>query len=293
MSSAESRTTLVTVTFEGLMIFHFDRDKNLEVGVVNGARGHMFTIGRQNRGGRKVEVDSGRIETARALGNNWSLDVVRAGEIVPGAIKPYEKGHRDRHDRGDNVQQDFSWIMNLEGREFHNKRLPLRRGGLSPVMRFSSGTLYTSCKTDGLDRKQGLDGDDYRPFGFVAETIAIDTKLEEGESLVLRVAGGGGEGEVFRLDHTPGERYVVALENMDHTHAGLTDVPTPSHFQYSYDLIFTSVPREERFEIRLSKDAGGDVSEPSPTPCPKPPGPMTVDPYKCGGVFIESPDPLP
>ncbi len=241
-----SETSKVTVTFEGLMVFHDEKGGGYELGILQDAPDHKFTI--------KVEpAPRGRsvadVDRFKKLGNSWLLEVRgSSGELRTRSVSLREKGHSGRLTDSLRGQSDFSWIMDLESSELHSRALNLVPDKLGPIIHLRNGDLYTKYKADLLERKQGVG--EFSPFGFVAETVALEIHIQRGERLVLKVANAGKEGEIFELSYDPLVSYRVAIAN---TPIRRTQEPgEPSHFHLYYDL-FSDVSAEEEYEIRVKE----------------------------------------
>jgi hypothetical protein len=168
-------TNTVTVTFEGLMVFDRSTKGGYEVGILKPvAKGHEFTVnwGEGKKGRADLPPDT-----------RWILDVENWQDL-PGNSQPWERGHKVR--RPDDLigQYDFSWIIDLEGREFHTHPLNLDPGHLSPIIYLPHGVLSTKSKSIDLRRSKGGAGSS--KFGFVPEAIALSFDLEVNQALVLK-----------------------------------------------------------------------------------------------------------
>jgi len=239
-----ANSTPVTIMFEGLMVFHREAG-GYELGILQDAPGHSFTINiESNPGGRRM-VD---VDHFKTLGNNWSLELRGTSRVELANIRLRSKGHSGRLDDNWKGQSDFGWIMDMESAELHGRALTLIPGRLAPIIHLRNGELYTKFKADKLERRQGTG--EFSAFGFVAEVVALDIYIQRGEDLVLKVADSAKAGEIFSLPYDPLLSYRV----------GITNVPIhreqrsgeQSHFHLYYRL-FSDVPNEERFEIRAKE----------------------------------------
>ena len=232
-------TTAVTVFFSGLMVFHREDGKpNYEVGIVRPevARDHKFS----------VRVDSDTIHNLPE-GTSWILEITNSPQTPN--IPPVEVGHGGKR-RPDNIngQFDFSWLIDLESPEFHNKELDLKPGLLWPIIHLPNGRLYTRYKSVDLKRSQGTGT--ASDFGFVPETIALQVELHQGQELVLKDAKPDGK-EAFRLKYhppsSPHSGYSVYITNLrPHSRRD-------SDFALYYQL-FNGIDKEDQYDFKPHTD---------------------------------------
>jgi len=173
-------TTAVEVALEGLMVLHKKAGNHYEVGILKPeiAHDHVFRIWIDNE-----ELDLKEYPRDKT----WALEVVKpsGGSSGPG-MRLRERGHRGRLDDSRTGETDFSWAVDLEGREFHNRLLRLRPGNLKPIIQLPDGELWTKYRAPMLQRKLG--NGTYSDFGFVTETTALSFNLRPGEKLRLKIA---------------------------------------------------------------------------------------------------------
>lgn len=175
----------VEVLFSGLMVFHLNKQTgSYEVGILSDADspGHEFCVGR--KGGQPTC----RKDLAAGIGTRWTLSVA-----TPPGGDPVKKGHGGIRTKDDLAGQwDFDWIVDLEGKEFHNKPLELEAGHLKPIIQLPKASLYTRYKSPEFFRWQGNKPEKPEVFGFVAETIGMNLKIKPGEEVVLKDEKTGG-----------------------------------------------------------------------------------------------------
>ena len=179
---AVSGITTVTVSFSGLMVLHKEKEGDgYEVGVVarDFSGGHLFL---------SSTTDSPCPSLPQTILVKTGPFRLRTGRRQLVAEPPVNVGHPPgetpkRHPDYIEGQNDFSWIVDLEGTEFHGRELPLRMGRLKPIIHLPNLRLYTLYKSIDLDRQQGTLP--LAHFGFVAETIAMQAQLQQGQDLVL------------------------------------------------------------------------------------------------------------
>lgn len=288
------------------MVFHNRPSAgDYEVGILDHRPCHTFTI---KKDGTPVKSQA-ELDDLQRQGNLWRLHVknVKTGISLKG-IEPVEVGHdTTRLTDDDKGKFDFSWIPDFESAEFHagnirpgEHELCLQPGLLKPIVRLSSGKLYTRHKIEKLKRlRKNVLGEivSSATFGFMTETVALDVFLGPGEALVLQVDNGGHGNEVFRVIY--GEPVAeICFENTRdndkfcHPHrkrqAGKRRKAKrePSHFPLYYTL-FPCIT--EQYDIDLD-------CKPAERPChvelPKNPHPVaqeltrTVGAYPCGAISL-------
>src|ERR1044071_594674 len=270
-----------TITFEGLIVFRPDPAGNVcEVGILR-ARvppnphepPHILQIDitpNPNTGSTDpLILDPDELEQHVQDGNvHWRLDVARNGQAQIGLVANTAIP-LDRHDANKN-QQDFGWIINLESGEFHSGQLFREPDQLQPVITMQKGRLFTKCKTDSIDLKQGPNT---RPnFGFIAGQIALEVDTSNGELVVLYFLDQqNNPTNIFRLTNTDTRNYTVSIRNTPLDGSG------GGHFHLYYDLLFKRVVPNEKYDIQ-----GYYPPIPPSDRCPTvvEPDPST---FKCGG----------
>jgi hypothetical protein len=264
----------VEITFDGLMVFH-KSGNYYEVGIPDNAAihetGHQFSIAVTPDPGTRPKLDKARLTYLKGLGNNWLLEVDGSSQGNRQGITEKEKGHdHKRLTDSEEGQWDFSWMMDLESREFHGHKLDLIPGNLRPIIHLSTGDLYTKYKSEKLRRQHGEKAQ-FTDFGFVTETVGLKIELQDGEYVVLRVSGEGEDGEAFRVNSG-----VVAIENSsNHLSAASTG---PSHFQLYYGLFSD---KTKRFDFALKKPPEGPLNPHATKKC---------CPYICGHIRLSKMD---
>ena len=220
-------------------------------------------------------LDPNELEQHVQDGNvHWRLDVARNGQAQTGLVVNTAIP-LNRHDTTAAQREDFGWIINLESGEFHSNRLFRQPDQLKPVISMQKGRLFTSCKTDSIDLKQGPNS--RSDFGFIAGQITLEIDTPNGELVVLYFLDQQNmPTNIFRLTHTDTRDYSVSIRNTPLDQSG------GGHFHLYYDLLFKHVGMNERFDILRSFPP---ISPPDRCPTPPEPDP---NPFKCGGVSVGS-----
>ena len=244
--------TVVQLTFDGIMVFR-RVENHYEVGVLDqsAATGHEFVVFLGTD-----QIQPGKLKQFLRKGNIWRLEIITPSGQKKADIS--ERRNKDCNRLQDTVSQedskhayDFCWIMDLEN-DFHNQELELIPGMLKPIIWLNNGELYTQSKYDQLERKKNSDPS-CSNYGFVAQTIALQIKLQKDEKLVLRVDGT--QENVFEL---PRDGVNVSIFNRpekkkskEKHNAQTTSACNfqPSHFRYYYRL-FRNLPEASQYDIQ-------------------------------------------
>jgi hypothetical protein len=221
-SVAPAKGCKVTVLFNGLMVFRKEKDspRTYEVGVLETPPPHRF------------EVIAGASEIVDRPTGHWRLEITnwRSTKKNPWEKIP-NKPRRPDHKLG---QSDFSWIIDLESREFHDGELKLKTGMLKPIIHLPNGELYTKYKSGDLKRWQR--GQPAKTdFGFVPEAIALPLELNKDQMLVLRDDVPGGKVvELVKYNENSPEKCSASEVHITNRRHPMSKV---SDFGRYYDLI--------------------------------------------------------
>jgi hypothetical protein len=223
----------VLVEFNGLMVFHKVEPTIpvYEVGVLAPqiSHGHKFTVLMDN-------VPQTLINGAR-----WTLEITSS--VPPASAQPINVPGRQRLNDTPETQYNFDWIVDLEGTEFHNQKLDLKKGLLVPIIRLPAAPLYTLFKSFDLIKEKG-DGTSSE-FGFVSETIAMNIRLQPGQDLVLKDDSTGKA--IFTLPYSSVPRlHTVKIENVRRP------ASQDSDFGMYYEL-FNGIDKKDRFDFSENK----------------------------------------
>jgi hypothetical protein len=265
-----NRHTL-TIVFRGLMIFHEDKKaKQMEIGVLREETQHVP---------RLLTITNGVLE--RVLDLRKFLDpadprvwTIAVKNPLTSVIKIREKssGKFDRIKAGPDpaFDDDFRWIMDLEGEDFYNRDLTSDLQHLDllfPLMNLCQGEFYTRLKSTVLARKPAP-----KPFGSVAAVIGCDIPYQTvgaspGKPEVIAELNRDG-GTIFSFEHRPNTIYEITNTPPDvlldgdepvHHHSDTTGT-SDDHFHHYYSL-FGPKP-SPIFEFAADADP-----DPEPTLC--------------------------
>jgi hypothetical protein len=168
----------VTLTFDGLISMCINRSvepNRCELGMVH-VQDHsrQLTITRINRGG----VEEAAYPTFD-LNDNSNVVIRTEHPIVPGVSIFRDDGFNRHADRGD--PEDFRWIMDLQGSEFHGPNLTLdrQRGHVChPKLVIYDGVFYTHSKTPHRYFRHPREGNPvntgFADLGKIADKVGAD-----------------------------------------------------------------------------------------------------------------------
>lgn len=275
-----------TIIFNGLLVFHNDLvNKVSNVGVLRARDAtppHILQITIDpdpNTGTGTLNLNTDLLESYVSAGNiRWIFDVVKNGLPVSTGVAVNPAIPADRRSVQESNKEDFGWIVNMESGEFHSGPLTRTQGQLKPIIKLTSGTLFTSCLAKSVDVRQGQNN--RSPFGFIAGAIGLRVMPTDGDFAVLYFNNPHGvPTEIFKLPNINERSYKVTIQN--------TPVvgTAGGHFHMFYDRLFRGVGAGQKFDI-VQHYPPIPVLSPG-TACPEGRDPVP-DPFKCGGVSVGS-----
>ena len=238
-SGLSSRGPSLTIIFRGLMAFRRDHEEqSFAVGILP-APEHEFTIQVLEKSPQGISSYSIPMNVSK--GDTWFVEMPAQRK----GVSYYQNGVFDRQNGVGDIR-DFRWLIDLEGKEFYGHRLATNRQHMAVEVKFSSGEFYTKTTTSPLQRRMG--GNTFEYFGRVAQEIATDVFLEDGDFVLTSQATGK---EILRLQEKPDTTYELVFENAPPpTH----HVPMgANHFQYYYG--FFPMPKSQWYELRVVPSA--------------------------------------
>ena len=184
----------VRLVFDGLIAFCFNKRElnRCELGMVQvDDHTRKITIFRINPNSSEVVIFG-----PQELANNNEI-IIEAAEPVERGAFPYPRtaeGYQfDRvADKGD--PEDFRWIIDLQGEEFHGPELKLKRADdeenlLRPRIYVPHGIFYTYQKTcDKYIRLPRKGQTAERPLGKLADKIGADLVCTPGSNVIVKIA---------------------------------------------------------------------------------------------------------
>ena len=283
--------TSTIITFTGLFVVRRDpASRHYDVGILRARDAHQPHIlqieiepdPRTGHGKWTIPPD----ELEQHIQNRhtrWELEV-EGSSSVGVESKPDRPG--DRHNPTVTNKSDLGWIINIENHEFHSGRLGRERNALQPIIRLKHGTLFSTCKTDSVDKIQG---EQTEHLGFIAGGVGLNIDTSDGQAPVLNFERRGEKVEIFRLLRTDRESYKISISNTPI--AGTTIVG--DHFHMYYDRLFKGVPHHQRFNLKVHRGPDGEpIHPPDGDICPEVSKKDTPNPFRCGGLLVEEGDPF-
>lgn len=238
-------------------------------------------------------ISSSLIEHKLNLNEDISVDLIYPDEkrCAGRGVSTYMRRGFDRlDDIGD--EEDFRWIPDLEGPEFHGKKLRIvQPSSLKPTIFISDGVFYTRQKTLETFARYSIKGKaSPRALGKLAYGINADIACGAGGAIVLRNRSAErpidrSERCTIRLEPDESVRYLISIEN----HCRLAAESEGTDFRLFYEVAVD--PDGRSFDLRRivetcgwagPEDPVGDGSD------------FTLDgfPEKCLTVFLGQTDSL-
>jgi hypothetical protein len=153
--------------------------------------------------------------------------------------------------------EDFRWVANLEGPEFHNQKLKVKNlSELKPTIFLSSGILYTRQKTDEAFARVSVKG---KPspmaLGRFAHGISADITCPVGGEVILSNLSESGLAESracysVSLPQCDEVQYRITIDN----HCDEADESEGTDFRLFYDVL--EAPEGEKFDLRRFVETG-------------------------------------
>lgn len=288
---------VVEVTFDGLMIFtevvESGRRARFEVGVLEGkstAPKHEFKV-------LKNGIEVLKAQSSADLGP-WKI------QLVDSSGTPVEANVRVRgdidgcRDRGTatvndywNLERafDFCWIMDLE-KEFNaGGALNIDPTKFRPIIELNNGELYTKFKYDELVQ---LKGESKEPYGFAAQTMALQIGLSGQQSVrivdkndteVLTLSTHNDLAEIFNAPpkkEQTGRRHMQKKKH-EHSHFPYYYNVAPTHTGPKYDIAAKDEPRRRPINrYHPERDAGFAPSLRDSLKI------RTFNDFACGGAYV-------
>jgi len=193
---------------------------------------------------------------------NVSIEVEGIGNPSIEGYEIYQSGEFDRLNGADNDENDFRWLVNIDGEEMHGQRLAknenLRAASRPPVSKLfiRNGLFYARTINEKLFfekvRKDGEGNElEKTPFGNVAETVAAKI---EAEKVAFKI-NIGGEQHTHILPRIAGSPYKIEINNMDlDQETPISDMP--DYYNFLADTTGVSFDLEP---LKSDETSGGSV----------------------------------
>jgi hypothetical protein len=236
------------ITFAGLFVFCFNETEQCEVGILRHETHHPQLI--------ILEIGPDNIPRAREHNFNLNNDLtIEAIHPLKGGAKPYLQPGFNRP-KNDGDPEDFKWLTDLEGEEFHDCRLDikLQRAGERPealrsLLYINHGDFYSYLKSTELYVRVPYQKPSPEVFlGKTSHIVGVDISCsDEGRSGVLLKDKTTGDElflSKFRDEDDEILRYEIIFNNLCLTPTSVSE----SDFVLYYQLL--SAPDNVMFDLR-------------------------------------------
>ncbi|MBK9316075.1 MAG: hypothetical protein IPM55_17800 [Acidobacteria bacterium] len=269
-----------TISLQGLMLFWFDRERRCQIAVLrcddHDLTFDIFKVPRSSaaRRAEKIGID-------RQISLDCDIKISAKNSKEEGILSykdfstPFDR--QDRSPAPDNIN-DFRWIVNLEGEEFHNRKLEFIEPGkpsimdilkelfqsqgsdhthllpeakqtaikeLKPMIYVDAGTVYTQAISSEMLLRRDEESR-HEMFGRVAYRIGIDIRCEE-----LTISNDSGFNRL--LNHSTDFLHVIQITNL----CSLKPRPENpeltagrSDFDLFYDVVRDPVINHKRYDLQ-------------------------------------------
>jgi hypothetical protein len=243
----------VRVTFDGLIAFCYDRRGDCEMGMVQ-ADDHqpILTLTRINPDGSTIP------ERRFDLTVNDNVTIDAQDPVELGAHTFPRDIYGTEFDRLSTSAdpEDFRWIMDLQGRDFHGAALRLKRGQgdpptarLRPRISVPHGIFYTLEKTTDTFMRNPRTGDATRPrnIGKIADKVGADIICIPDNGRV-KLTVGQYTRELKRFVDEQAFRYRIDITNLCRADGPGPRCPTTSA-ESDFPLYYRVAEDEDRIEF--------------------------------------------
>jgi hypothetical protein len=154
-------------------------------------------------------------------------------------------------------EEDFRWIADLEGPEFHNHKLKtIHRSRIKPTIFITDGILYARQKTEEVFARVSAEGDPSPvPLGRLGHGINADITCMDGGAVVISNVYDKGVPDAarcpsVRLPKDDLSRYRITIENHCHTR----DDSEGTDFRLFYEVL--KDPEGKKYDLRRIVETG-------------------------------------
>jgi hypothetical protein len=248
----------VRIKFDGLMALCFDRRRTLcQAGVLAKAPKHVLDC----KIARTAGGETAELETPKGLRKG---DIRLSFPKHASGVSVYQNGAFVGCSDVDDTQ-DFRWVVDLEGPDFHNRAMKIKPKAFSRLITLNGGVFYNFQLSDvAIDIKRAATGEVVRRRK-VSTVTGANVYLEPGDSFTLRFGEDGKGRKTFKA-----EKDVTWEFTFDYLcPAAKSDQPNlESDFPLYYRAF--QVDKAEQFDLDLNPrdreriqkliEEGGDVS---------------------------------
>lgn len=230
----------IRLLFDGLMTICFDSiQSQCQIGIPRDAPNHNLTI--------KVErIFAGETKTITTLTGFDTKEIsfeLSGGET---GIKTYQKGNFVGNDLEDDPR-DFRWVVDLEGPEFHNRKLSIKDGAFRQFINLKSGVFHSRLLSDlDIDIKKHATGKVLKSRK-VSTITGVNIDLQPGEKFFMHY--GKQNKQTLELEAESDVTYTLTLDNL--CPEAKSALPNLESDFYVYYTIFDDVPPEEQLDLDL------------------------------------------
>jgi len=254
----DHKEAVVTISFSGLALSCINKKKNhrYEFGIL-GCERHdpVFDIQEISMDPKTmIPISSRLMPHSLDLADDIEIEVVNPEKK---GVERYGKGNFDRSGNEKNDLEDFGWVVDLEGKEFHNKRLEIKDPSkLKPRIFINSGKIYSEKITDEIFALVPVNHESkIKHLGRVAFRVGLDIKRSNAEESVVILRNNNNPGNFVelrsRLNENPLKKYQITIENLCYE-SGDGD---GTDFLLFYDVIHD--PDKRKFDLQRSVENGG------------------------------------
>lgn len=280
MNNAES---FVRILFHGLFIIARNNSPGggnrprWEVGLPE-AVGHKFLIKL-----RRVNMVTGENEAVTDPSTPAVISILPDRPVSP---EPFAVGSVDRLNDTGNVEH-YDWLIDMEGRAFHNGPLNRRRGcDYKSRLHIAGGILYTYAKTVERYRRLLLPNVNVNYFGRFAAIAAIEIKRSAASSITINDGTATPQEENIRYEldctYLPEMHHIVPSSHFPHYYNVLADRNDPDGIRYDVvhaDLLTPpTTPFVDDHHMRIEGRVGEFAAERPVT--------LGVEPQVCNAVLL-------
>lgn len=257
----------VKIFFHGLLLLRSEDGKTCEAGVNHAGFRHVLSVEARTKTPNRPDVIH-----MRHFGNlnfrqpGMSIQITGAGPD-PNAFKFVSSAQID-HANGDSApEEDFRWIINLEGGLFHGDEITSTVFGTQHVIRLEGGEyyFYTARRArPGLKFERKGGGKKDKTFRRIGSVIGARVFLNDNQSVVMRWSDGVQEDECVLTLSKPqsGVSHEIYIENSPLYEPPTTLRNRPRHSELlEYYKVIPGIIGAARFNLEPSEEVTPGLSD--------------------------------
>ena len=253
----QHENAFVSVSFEGLVVLSINEQQRGDVGILNAPHHTLsFEI-------RKISP-SGVSVLNYPINPKYDIQLKVDNPSSPGVTTYMNNAVRFDRKNNQGDPEDFRWVVDLEGKEFHNNQLTVANPEkFKPIFQLTHGVFYSKkLFKDPTVRVNA--GSNTRPvfLGRITDAIGADIYLDRPDSAVVLRSGAKGE-KVLALNREPGCRYEIIVKNLPDSETHSTQIEREGHFRYWYNAF--KDPSGQKYDLQFTDrsvglwDRGGTI----------------------------------